>query len=172
MGQYIESHGKRNGQANPFTPASFKVKLASSVAVLAMSGFGFDTYRLWETLSLGSIPVIERGFGFERTLWKLPALFVDDYADLTVDIIKVAYIEALYRADEWEYERLTMRHWEDIIFQTAVSENLDYVLAKHPMKAVDENFARPLNYFNCIKLGGCGPGTLRTPYNICDEVSY
>lgn len=172
LGPQIDAHGKKAGQKNPFTPMSFKIKIASSVAVLAMSGFGFDTYRLWETLSLGSVPVVERGFGFERTLWKLPALFVDDYADLTADMIRLAYVEAIYRADEWEYDRLTRKHWQDLIFQSSVTENLDYVLERHPMKAVDQGFTRPLNYFNCERMKGCGTGTKRTPFNTCKEVSY
>lgn len=167
----MESYGKNNGQ-NPFTPFTFKIKLASSIAVLAMAGFGYDTYRLWETLALGSLPVLERGFGFERTLWKLPVLFVDDYADVTADLIRLAYVEALYRVDEWEYERLTRKHWQDVLYQTSVTENLDYVLQKHPMIAVDIDFVRPIHYFNCKRMGGCGPGTKRTPYNICNEVTY
>lgn len=172
LGSDVESYGKKTGEKNPFTPMKFKMKIASSISVLAMSGFGFDTYRLWETLSLGSMPVVEHGFGFERTLWKLPVLFVDDYADLTADIIRSAYVEAIYRADEWEYERLTTKHWYDVLFQTAMTESLDYALEKHPMKAVDTGFTRPYTYFNCERMGGCGPGTKRTPLNKCLEVSY
>jgi hypothetical protein len=172
LGSEMDSHGKKDGEKNPFTPMTFKTKIASSVAVLAMSGFGFDTYRLWETLALGSIPVVERGFGFERTLWKLPALFVDDYADLTADMIRLAYVEAIYRADEWEYNRLTRKYWQDLVYQTSITENLDYVMERHPMRAVDEDFMRPYTYFNCKRMGGCGPDTKRTPYNNCLEVSY
>lgn len=50
-------------------------------------------------------------------------------------MIQIAYIEAIYRIDEWDYNRLTSRHWRDLIFQTAASESLDYVLQKHPMSA-------------------------------------
>jgi hypothetical protein len=35
--------------------------------------------------------------------------------------------------------------------------------------SVDVGFTRPLDYFNCERMGGCGRGTLRTPYNVCDE---
>lgn len=172
LGPAIESHGKMKGQPNPFTPASFKVKISTSIAVLAMAGFGFDTYRLWETLALGSIPILEHGFGFERTLWKLPALFVDDYSELTSDIIRLAYVEALYRVDEWDYTRLTRKHWQDLVFQTSVTESLDYVMERHPMSAVDANFTRPYQYFSCDKMGGCGPGTKRTPHSVCIETPY
>lgn len=169
LGSAIDSHGKKNGEKNPFTPFQFKMKLASSISILCMPGFGYDTYRLWETLTLGSMPVIEKGVGLERSLWKLPALFVDDYADVTADMIREAYVEAIYRADEWEYERLTMKFWRDTVFEVTKTENASFMLERHPMSAVDEGFTRPLVYYNCEKMGGCGKGTLRTPKTICKE---
>ena len=35
------------------------LEAAQSKFVLCPSGLGFDTYRLWETLMLGSIPIVE-----------------------------------------------------------------------------------------------------------------
>ena len=78
----------------------FYTETARSMAVLALPGMGYDTYRLWETLALGSMPVLERGVGLDRTLYRLPALLVDDFADVTPDLVRQAYVEALYRADE------------------------------------------------------------------------
>ena len=43
----------------------------------------YDCFRIWESLLAGSMPVIERSTGLDRTLYKLPALQVDDFADLT-----------------------------------------------------------------------------------------
>jgi hypothetical protein len=82
-----------------------------------------------------SIPVLERGVGLDRTLWKLPALLVDDFADLTAALIQSAYVEALYRAEEWEYERLTTKWWRDTVFQVAARNSTDFLLERHPMKA-------------------------------------
>jgi hypothetical protein len=65
-----------------------------------MPGLGYDTYRLWEVLALGAMPVLERGIGFDRTLYRLPALLVDDFADLTPELVRQAYVEALYRVDD------------------------------------------------------------------------
>ena len=62
VGPSIESYGKKVGQKNPFTPMTFKIKLATSVAVLALSGFGYDTYRLWETLSMGLFVMLRDTF--------------------------------------------------------------------------------------------------------------
>lgn len=35
------------------------LQAAQSRFVLCPSGLGFDTYRLWETLLLGAIPIVE-----------------------------------------------------------------------------------------------------------------
>ena len=78
----------------------FYIVTSRSYAVLAMPGLGYDTYRLWEALALGSMPVLEKGTGLDRTLYRLPALLVDDFADLTPHIVRQAYLEALYRVDD------------------------------------------------------------------------
>eukprot|EP00607_Mallomonas_marina_P007416 CAMPEP_0182416270 /NCGR_PEP_ID=MMETSP1167-20130531/528_1 /TAXON_ID=2988 /ORGANISM="Mallomonas Sp, Strain CCMP3275" /LENGTH=518 /DNA_ID=CAMNT_0024588887 /DNA_START=129 /DNA_END=1685 /DNA_ORIENTATION=- len=159
MGSYMESTTVK-------IPANqFRLKLVTSRVVLCMPGLGYDTYRLWETLAAGSVPVIERGVGLDRTLWKLPALLVDDFADLTPELIRGAYVEALYRADEWEYERITQRWWERLLFRVSEAGNTEELLKLHPMKAVDESFIRPLWPFDCSK--GCGPGMKRIPKEMC-----
>ena len=38
---------------NKVSSQQYRLKLATSRAVLCMSGLGYDTYRLWETLALG-----------------------------------------------------------------------------------------------------------------------
>jgi hypothetical protein len=146
---------------------AFRMKIVSSMAVLCMPGLGYDTYRLWETLGSGSLPVVERGFGMDRTFYKLPVLMLDDYADLNANLLRQAYAEALYLAEEWEYERMTRRYWQSLIYETAETSSLEPLLSKHPMSAADETFTRPLVHYDCDSLGGCGPGTKRTPKKYC-----
>ena len=86
--------------ASHMSQRDFFTTLAGTMAVLTIPGLGYDTYRLWETLALGSMAVLERGVGLDRTLYRLPALLVDDFADLTEDLVRQAYVEALYRADD------------------------------------------------------------------------
>ena len=83
---------------------AFFLKVSRSVAVLCMPGLGYDTYRLSETLLLGwdlfssilfffihffhiykfnsSMPVIERGVGLDRTVYKLPVSFLSFFPTL------------------------------------------------------------------------------------------
>lgn len=139
-------------------------KIARSKFVLALPGLGYDTHRLWEAFTLGSIPIFERGVGYERTFWKLPVLLVDDYSEVNEDLLRQAYVEAMYRASEFEYFRLRQSFWTDIIGFTASSvynKKGDFLSKVFPMKAEKENFVRPFHPCdNCI------PGKI-TPKTYC-----
>lgn len=113
------------------------------------------------------MPVIERGFGMERTFYKLPVLLVDDYAELTPFLIKQAYIESIYRLDEWEFDRLTSHYWNRLLYLVSETSNITHMTHRHPIFPEDETFTRPLVPFDCDKLGGCGPGTKRVPKRSC-----
>lgn len=93
---------------------------------------------------------------------------MDDFADVTPDLIHSAYIEAVYREDEWEYERLTLPFWKDMIRQASESQSSDPFFHRFPMKSVLKGFIRPLFPFNCKAMGGCGPEvTARMPREYC-----
>jgi hypothetical protein len=51
-----------------------------------MPGLGYDTYRVYETLAAGSMPVLEKGVGLDRSWHKLPVLQLDDFADATPQV--------------------------------------------------------------------------------------
>lgn len=146
---------------------AYRMKLLGSAASLCMPGLGYDTYRLWETLASGAMAVMERGMGMDRTFYKLPVMLLDDFAELTALNLRQAYVEALYLADKWEYERMTRRYWEQLIFTVSEASSIDYLLEKHPMHAIDLNFTRPLVPFDCEAMGGCGKGTKRVPKKSC-----
>ena len=149
-------------------PKSYLRLLSTSFAVLAVPGLGYDTFRLWETLASGSMPVLERGVGLDRTLYRLPALLVDDFADVTPELIRQAYVEALYRADSWDYRRITARYWERLIFKASETGTHEHMLRQHPLLPEMLAFARPLVPFSCGGgEGGCGKGTRRGPRKSC-----
>lgn len=151
----------------------FRMRLIGSMAVLAMPGQGYDTYRLWEALAAGAMPVVERGMGMDRTFYKLPILMLDDYAVLTETMLRQAYVEALYRADEWEYARMTQPWYERLIYQVAARGDIEPLLRLHPMSAEDRKFTRPLVPYVCGRgasshsVSECGPGTKRIPKQSC-----
>jgi hypothetical protein len=146
---------------------TFRMKVISSIAVLCMPGLGYDTYRLWETLASGSLPVLERGFGMDRTFYKLPVLLLDDFSDLDPFLLKQAYAEALYRADDWEYERMTKQYWQRLIYEVSEAASIEPLLKKHPAVTGLDNFTRPLVPYDCSSIGGCGSSTKTTPTRYC-----
>ena len=85
--------------------------------------------------------------------------------------MRVAYIEALYHAEEFEFNRLSQSFWHDLIYQVSKTKSITDMLLKFPMRAEDSTFTRPLNSFNCVspitKVNTCGPGTKRTPIVKC-----
>lgn len=142
--------------------------LLKSRSVLCLPGLGYDTYRLWEVLLSGSMPILERGVGLDRTLYKLPALLVDDYSEVTPLMVRTAYIEAIYHADEWEYERLTRKFWENVIKSVAAASSTDEMMRILPDRGIDYNFARPMIPYTCGRIGGCDYNkTKRVPENSC-----
>ena len=90
-------------------------RLIGSYAVLQQPGLGYDCFRIWETLLAGSMPVMEKRTGLDRSLYRLPALLLDDFADVTPTVIRQAYVEALYRIDDWDFTRITEKHWVTIL---------------------------------------------------------
>ena len=115
---------------------------------------------------MGTLVVTERGYGFDRTFWRLPVLLVEDFMDVTPELLKVAYIEAIYRADDFEFERLKQSFWWSVIMNVSLTRSVQPLVDKFPMKAEDPTFTRPRVPFTCPS-DGCGPGTKRTPKNSC-----
>jgi hypothetical protein len=139
------------------------------MAVLCLPGLGYDSYRLSEALAMGTMPIMERGVGFDRTMHRLPALLVDDFSELSLHTIQQAYVEALYwaLADAWEYQRVTPQWWNGLIHEASAAGNAKVLEQHHPYSAVDTGFTRPLIPFDCAKMGGCGPRTKRVPKKSC-----
>ena len=62
----------------------YSLHLLSSAAVLCLPGLGYDSYRVFEALLAGAMPVLERSIGLDRSWHKLP---VGATAITTVTII-------------------------------------------------------------------------------------
>jgi hypothetical protein len=55
--------------------------------VLCPRGNGVDTHRLWETLYMGSIPIVKRNVAYEE-FYDLPICFIDDWAEINEDFLE------------------------------------------------------------------------------------
>jgi hypothetical protein len=132
-------------------------------------GLGYDTFRVFETLFSGAMPVLERSIGLDRSWHKLPVLQLDDFAVVTPEVIRQAYVEVLYHAEfgRWDYRRMTQSWWEALIYDTARAKNISVLMERHPMPIFPDGvpFSRPLVPYDCSK--GCGKGTHRVPKESC-----
>ena len=98
----------------------------------------------------------------------MPALLVDDFDEVTPALLRVAYVEALYRVEEFEFERLTQSFWWSFIMNVSTAMSSDAIYNKFPPESEDHTFARPLVPYSCgDNMEKCGPGTRRTPKSYC-----
>jgi hypothetical protein len=82
--------------------------------MLCPEGCGIDTFRIWEALSLGCIPIVEKSY-FSWYLQDLPVLIVDDFSELTQDILNLEYEEIM--AESWNLDKLKKEYWNERIVQ-------------------------------------------------------
>lgn len=107
-----------NGYRSRGGKDEFRDSLRHAKFVLAPSGLGWDTYRAWEALALGTIPVLERYYrkdGFHRTFDFLPVLWVDHFDNVTPALLTAEYPRIVSRAREYRFEKLTNWWWVDLI---------------------------------------------------------
>ena len=67
-------------------------------------------------------------------VYKLPALLVEDFDDVTPDRLRSAYVEALYRAAgaEFDFRRLNMHFWTDLVMNVSKTMSTDALFDKFP----------------------------------------
>ena len=86
-------------------------------------------------LTMGTVVVAERVPGLERSYWKLPVLLVDDFSVVTLSMLRSSYVEAIYRAQEFEFQRLKQSYWWTVIHEVSMSSSNEAYLKKFPFKA-------------------------------------
>lgn len=103
--------GGRIGNTYGLDLPEYFESIARSRFVLCPSGLGWDSHRVWETLVLGSIPVVEHSPGWHSVLDDLPALAVTHFDQVTPELLDRAYPDILSRLERFDYGRLTKRWW-------------------------------------------------------------
>ena len=106
--------------------------IATSCFVLCPSGLGYDTYRLWETLLLGSIPIVESNAGFDRTYSYLPVLVVKSYSLLSPALLMRAYECFTTHQHAFHNEHLTQQYWLGVIDTAVRTASVDHMRREHP----------------------------------------
>ena len=90
----------------------FLNQLADSKFSVCPRGNAIDTFRLWDSLYAGTIPIVLRDSGFYDQITDLPILFLEDlseFADLTADYLEDVYCKFLDQS--YNYSKLTASYW-------------------------------------------------------------
>jgi hypothetical protein len=93
-------------ETKPFM--SFLSDVASSKFEVAPRGNGLDTHRLWESLYLGTIPIVKTST-LDRLYVGLPVLIVQEWSDVTEEFLKRRYEE--FSKQSFNKEKLSMDYW-------------------------------------------------------------
>jgi hypothetical protein len=93
----------------------FYKQISKSKFSICPRGCGIDTYRLWDCICLGCIPIVEKYGGYEN-FTDLPILFVEsieDYGKLTEEYLHEKYKEMASR--DYNYAKLTFDYWVKVM---------------------------------------------------------
>jgi hypothetical protein len=82
--------------------------IKSHTFVLCPRGNGIDTHRLWETLYMGSIPIVKKNIGYSE-FEDLPICFVNDWTDISQEWLENEKNRILNK--EWNMDKLKISYW-------------------------------------------------------------
>ncbi len=80
--------------------------------VLCPRGNGIDTHRLWESLYMGSIPILKY-HSTHDSIKDLPILFIDNWNQITESFLNEKYEEITSK--KWNMDKLKISYWENFI---------------------------------------------------------
>lgn len=90
----------------------YLMDIKSSKFVFCPRGNGVDTHRLWESLYMGSIPIVK----YENThhlFTDLPILFIKEWSEINEDFLNGKYEEIINK--KWNLDKLKISYWENLI---------------------------------------------------------
>lgn len=88
----------------------YQTELRQHRYICCPPGNGPDTHRFWEALYSKTIPVVLRS-ELAEAFRDLPVLFVEDYAELTLERLQTHYAEI--QEQSWKFDRLFTPYWQE-----------------------------------------------------------
>tara|TARA_B100000700_G_C14986982_1_gene829336 strand:+ start:717 stop:1718 length:1002 start_codon:yes stop_codon:yes gene_type:complete len=130
-------------------------KIKKTTFVICPWGNGVDSHRIWETLSLGSIPIVKKHLTF-KNLSELPILFVNDFKEINEKML-INYLSDFGKRD-FNLDLLTSDYWGDYIKKGIVKgdkkiqvneSNLIFYFYyfQSDLKSRLNNYAKKINYY-------------------------
>ena len=94
-----------HSNTNLLSQDNYYYKLSCSKFAICPRGCGIDTYRLWDCICLGCIPIIIKYDCHNNEIYqKLPILYINDYNELTEEFLMNIYNDFLLR--DYDYSIL------------------------------------------------------------------
>ena len=98
---------------NTFIKRTINWEIITNFAfVLSPFGNGMDCHRTWETICLGSIPIIKAPH-FKKLFEDLPVLIVNNWKDVNEDLLKKTLND--FQNKNFNYNKLKLSFWINII---------------------------------------------------------
>lgn len=94
------------------TGKEFLEEIMRSKFVLCPRGNGLDTHRVWESLMLGSIPILKSN-ALDPLYEDLPVLIVKDWDEVTEEFLEKKYKEIWSK--NYNYDKLYADYWLNLI---------------------------------------------------------
>ncbi|MDE3045940.1 MAG: hypothetical protein KGJ02_04780 [Verrucomicrobiota bacterium] len=103
----------------PFCHRTLRINYESYLRITAAAhfmisprGLGLDTYRLWESLYLGTIPIVKSS-SLDPLYAGLPILIISDWAQVTEPFLREQLLSFANRS--FSFEKLSMEYWIQLI---------------------------------------------------------
>ena len=94
---------------NEFTKRTKNWEIITNYAfVLSPFGNGMDCHRTWETICLGSIPIV-RAPNFKKLFEDLPVLIVNNWSDISEELLTKTLYE--FQRKNFNYDKLKLSYW-------------------------------------------------------------
>lgn len=76
---------------------------------------GIDRYRVWESLMLGTIPIVFSSPYSNELYFDLPVLVINSYRDLLEENLYMEYVNIIKNINNYKYDKLTINYWDTVI---------------------------------------------------------
>lgn len=86
--------------------------LSDSCFCICPRGCGWDCYRNWEALLVGSIPILEHSI-LDPLFYDLPVLIIEDFKMLNEDYLKSKFVQI--KAKSYNYEKIYSHYWTNFL---------------------------------------------------------